>query len=103
MAENTERFFLPFFHLLYAYMQNMYFVPEHRDMGLLCFQAGHLFEPTDFSSAPIFTNSYYPIKGVWQTDAGLDLLQALMFKIINLRSSIWLKHLKIRNISIFHI
>lgn len=72
-------------------MQNMYFVPEHRDMGLLCFKSGHLFEWTDFSSAPIFTNSHYPKQVLWQTAAGLDLLQALTFKIINLNSSICLK------------
>ena len=49
--------FFPFFPLLDAYMQNTHFVPEHRDTGLLCLQAGHLLERTDFSSAPIFTNS----------------------------------------------
>lgn len=101
-AGTTENFF-PFLHLLYAYMQNMYFLPEHRDMGLLCFQAGHLFEWTDFSSAPIFTESHYPKQGLWQTGAGLDLLPALMSKIINLNGSIWPKHLKIRNISNFHL
>lgn len=82
-------------------MQNMYFVPEQRDMGLPCFQAGHLFERTDFSSAPIFTNSHYPKKGLWQRAAGLDVLPILKLKILNLKSSIWPKHLKIRNISIF--
>lgn len=42
-------------------------------------------------------------KGLWQAAAGLDLLQAFTFKIINLKSSIWPKYLKIRNISIFHL
>ncbi|NXV26860.1 SRBS2 protein, partial [Rissa tridactyla] len=42
--------------------ENMYFAPEHRDTGLLRFQAGHLLEETDFSSAPIFTNSQPPKK-----------------------------------------
>lgn len=69
----------------------MYFLPEHRDMGLLCFQAGHLYEWTDFSSAPIFTDSHYPKQGLWQTGAGVDLLPALKSKIINLNGSIWSK------------
>lgn len=68
MAVNTEIFFL-FSPLLYAYMQNMYFVPEHRDTGLLCFQAGHLLEQTDFSSAPIFTNGQ-----VQKKDLGKQML-----------------------------
>lgn len=67
-------------------MQNTYFVPEHRDTGLLCFQAGHLLEQTDFSSAPIFHKWPGPKKGLRQTDATLVLLQAFKFKIINLKA-----------------
>lgn len=69
IAYGSKLRFFPFFPLLYAHMQNTYFVPGHRDMGLLCFQAGHLLEHTDFSSAPIFTNSR-----VQKKDSGKEML-----------------------------
>lgn len=56
------------------------------------------------SSAPIFTNSHIQKKkGLRQTDATLVLLQTFMFKIINLKSSIWLKHLHVRDTSVFYL
>lgn len=62
----------------------MYFAPEHRDRGFLCFQAGHLLEQTHFSSAPISEIAgSKKKKGLGQTDATLILLQAFTFKIIN--------------------
>lgn len=91
-----------FFSLLYAYIQNAYCAPEHRDTRLLCFQAGHVLEQRDqFCSN--FHKQPHPKKGLRQTDATLVLLQAFMFKIINLKSSIWLKHLHVRDTSFFHL
>ena len=68
MAVNTEIFF-PFFPLLYAYMQNTYFVSEHRDIQVCCFEAGHLLEQAEFSVAPIFTSSQ-----VQKKDSGKQML-----------------------------
>lgn len=96
MAVNKEILFSLFFPLLCPYMQNMYFVPEHGDMGLLCFEAGQLLEQTDLAMLP-FSQIASSMKKLLQTDAPLVLLQAFTFKIINLKSSIWLKHLNIRD------
>lgn len=93
-AVSTDIF--SFFPLLYAYMQNTYFVPEHRDTGLLCFQAWTPAWTNRLQFCSNFHKQPGPEKGLRQTDATLVLLQAFLFKITNLKSCIWLKHLNVR-------
>lgn len=73
------------------------------EIQVCCFQAGHLLEQTDFSSASIFINGQVQKKDSGKQMLAYSYCKHFMFTVIKLKSSIRLKHLNIRDLSGFHL